>query len=469
MRRELWRSMKTNEVSCARLRAARMASLTADLWLALEQAMTMQEGEVIVLEWFRAEVDSYDRLRSGLMAQAGRLRGPSGVREPVRAAPVSSPAPSEGGKPTGVSLKDAGRRFVLEVGRTEGLKPKRLRDYEVAVETFLSWLTRDPDLSEITASVAGHFKSDLTRCPSRGSVRPGYVKLSIPERIARATEIGETDLLDATTINTKYLGPLRKMFDFHRRSGLGDLIERNPFEGISATRGRKASRDKKRRELTALEVQQLFAHPVFTGSRAMSGPNLYLKGDKRVSDWRYWIPLICLFSGVRLNEACGIALKDFREEAGVHYYLVRDATDGQSLKSDAGWRRIPIHRALLELGFLSFVEQRKREGGVRLFDDLKEDASGYLSAVPSKFLNRLLERIKDPDPDVPGKLTFHSTRHTVIGRLRAAEVRLDVSKELVGHEDGDVHAAYGGVDLTALKAAVDKISYPGVAIDAMRL
>ena len=57
---------------------------------------------------------------------------------------------------------------------------------------------------------------------------------------------------------------------------------------------------------------------------------------------------------------------------------------------------------------------------------------------------------------------FHSTRHTVTTRLRAADVRMDVAKELIGHEQGEVHAGYGHFPLPLLRDTVNKIVYPGV-------
>ena len=182
----------------------------------------------------------------------------------------------------------------------------------------------------------------------------------------------------------------------------------------------------------------------------------------KIDDWRFWVPLIGLFSGMRLNEACGLAVADVKKAEGVTFFHVRDEIEGQSLKSVAARRKVPVHDVLVQVGFLTFVDGQREAGRVRLFEDLHEDASGYFSGIPSKFFGRLIDRIKEEQPDDPGKLVFHSTRHTVTTRLRAADVRMDVAKELIGHEQGEVHAGYGHFPLPLLRDTVNKIVYPGV-------
>ena len=115
------------------------------------------------------------------------------------------------------------------------------------------------------------------------------------------------------------------------------------------------------------------------------------------------------------------------------------------------------------------MRQWRDAGRVRLFDELKPDSKGYFSHKPSKRLNALIERIVDADPDEPGKLVFHSTRHTVATRLRAANVRKDVSEAIVGHEGTDTHSGYGTSDIPTLKDAVDRIVYPGLDLSKVRL
>jgi integrase len=469
-RAELWKSLRTNSISDARRRAVTQAMLTEALWARLQAVMDMQTATAFVRDWLAADLRAHAHLRDDLDAARGRPT--RDVNAIIATASRSVEDPSDDSRPhkaSGLRLAKAGRDYIVEIARSGDLKPKRLRDYESALAAFSSWLGDDRDLAEITTSIAGQFKTALTHYPARGSVRPDYRDLDFKGRVALASERGEADTLDPTSINNKYLGPLRAMFEHYRKSGFGDALPVNPFAGISAKRSRKTNRDQRRRDFTVPELQRMFDEPLFTGSAAASQAGLYRSGDERVSDWRYWLPLICIFSGLRLNEACGLAVTDFKEEDGVAYFLVRDVLEGQSIKSDNAWRRVPVHAALADLGLVRFVERKRRLGARRLFDELEPDAFGYFSTAPSKFLNRIVDRIADPDPLRPGKLTFHSTRHTVVGRMRSADVRLDVAKEIVGHEEGDTHAGYGGVDIVTLKRAIDQIDYKGLNLSRVRL
>lgn len=432
--------------------------------------MTMKEGKELVSTWLKAELDDYADMQSGIRRELDRIRPANSAKALARRETLDlDDIATTQLQPIGVMLIEASRAAILELKRTEGFRPKRLNDYQNAVDSFVAWRGGDIDLAHLTPEIVGEFKSALTHYPARGSVRPAYRDLTWNDRVSRARDVEEADLLNAETINTKYLSPLRSIFRYHQGVGLKHRLPVNPFDGVAARKKRTAKRDSKRRDFTAREVRSMLSQPMFVGAKGMSGAPLYQMGDVRISDWRYWVPILALFTGARLNEVCAIALNDFKVEDGVHYVLIRDILEGQHGKSDAAWRRVPLHRELIRLRLPDYVEQRRQEGGVRLFDDLEVDVFGYVSGRPSKFFNRLVDSIADPDPDRPGKLVFYSTRHTVIGRLRSADVRMDVAREIVGHESGDVHSGYGDVDLKSLKIAIDKIEYDGLDLSSVEL
>lgn len=470
-RSELWKSLRTTLPLDARRRASLLSVKTSELWAALEPTMLIKDAQELVKSWLKADVEAYAAMQSDVRSHLARIATPTPqqtcfdapkVREPTQSA---RPATSS----TTRSISQAARIAIPELARLEGFRPKRRNDYENAVESFLAWIGEDIDLSAITPTVVAAFKSDLTYYPARGSVRPAYRDLSWKGRVRKARECEEPDVLNAETINTKYLTPLRAIFRQQQEAGLKSALPVNPFDGVTVRKKRGAKKEGRRRDFTAREVRTLFGLPLFTGSRGASQAPLYQPGDVRVSDWRYWVPLISFFTGARLNEVCAIGVDDLRVEGGIPYLLIRDVLEGQSRKSDAAWRRVPLHEELIRLRLPDFFALRKAEGGVRLFDELNVDVFGYVSGPPSKFLARLTKSVEEPDAERPGKLVFYSSRHTVIGLLRSAGVRTDVSKELVGHEDGDVHSGYGGVSLQALKEAVDKIAYDGLELGRVAL
>ena len=93
------------------------------------------------------------------------------------------------------------------------------------------------------------------------------------------------------------------------------------------------------------------------------------------------------------------------------------------LKTASARRLIPVHSALLELGFLEFVECQRKRGQVRLFPELKEQRDGYGQMVSKWFTRTLLPQVplQVPfDKTTKAKRDFHSLRHTFVTALKHA-------------------------------------------------
>src|SRR5262249_3896288 len=151
--------------------------------------------------------------------------------------------------------------------------------------------------------------------------------------------------------------------------------------------------------------------------------------DKQGPD--YWIPRLALYTGARANELCGLLVRDVKPIDGVPCIVVEDS-EVRSVKTAASTRRIPVHPELIRLGFLDFVERQRAAGQARLFPELTVGKYGSASAQYSKRFGRLLRSIGITDK----RKVFHSARHTVKDRLRAAQVPLDVQNAILGHAAG---------------------------------
>lgn len=362
---------------------------------------------------------------------------------------------------SGTTVAEAARLKVAEARKLGELSVGRLVEYERAAELFGQWAGEDLDLADVTPAVAGRFREDLIAYPSNASVRAAYRDLSVPERIAKARENAEPSTLSAVTANGKYLDPLRGIFDWAKKTG---RVQANPFTGITVSTSKSGGGGEERRDFRVDELQALFSAPLFTGSAAREGAGLYQPGSERVDDWRYWLPLMALYSGARLNELCGLRLDDFEEEDGVPFFHVR-ASDERSLKTSASKRVVPVHRTLIDLGLLATVDQLRRAGENRLFPNLTPGPRGHLSHKPSKFFGRLIDKTLGEDCPV----VFHSFRHTFITGLRKARVARELRTALVGHEDGSVHEAYGSVPMEQLNDALQSVGWEGLDLEALTL
>lgn len=64
------------------------------------------------------------------------------------------------------------------------------------------------------------------------------------------------------------------------------------------------------------QLRRIFHAPIYTACKD-DEQGYAVVGSTIASGARYWVPLICLFSGMRLNEACQLDVTDVRELEGV--------------------------------------------------------------------------------------------------------------------------------------------------------
>lgn len=235
-------------------------------------------------------------------------------------------------------------------------------------------------------------------------------------------------------------------------------IDSNPAENIRVAVAKRPKGKVSRRPFTAAELTQLFAAPVFTG--CLSAKRRFIAGSTMVHDAYYWVPIIGYYTGARLGEIVQLHLADVDGEDGISFLkITEEGGDGNQpdvkhVKSEAGIRKIPLHPDLIALGFLSFVEKRRRlqrKGSKRLFPEVKFGADGQASTVFSKWFGRLMSKAGLHDP----ALVFHSFRHNAEDAFRDALQPQYVIDRIIGHSDGATSAGYGeGASLATLNAAV---------------
>ena len=193
------------------------------------------------------------------------------------------------------------------------------------------------------------------------------------------------------------------------------------------------------------ELQLIFSQDWFVNGKCEFGKTGW-------TTWRphyYWLPLIAILSGARLNELSQLYLDDIVQtetDKEIWYFDFNlnqpDKTEetDKSLKTANSIRVVPLHPLLIKLGLPEYVAALRKAGYVRLFPELKRDeVKGYGKPAGSWFNERFLgERLKI---ERNGKKTFHSLRH---GFLTAAE-RLDIPERVInqisGHQRGETQSS----------------------------
>ena len=158
---------------------------------------------------------------------------------------------------------------------------------------------------------------------------------------------------------------------------------------------------------------------------------------------RRWIALLGLFSGARANEICQLYADDVKQVDGIWCLNIHSGRPDQKLKTANSARLVPLHRHLLQSGFIEFVKGRT---GGRLFPELPHRQDGY-----SHLWGQWFSRHRPVDKD------FHSLRHTVGTALKDHGVPLQYAAAILGHTNGAIsYDRYGGdVSLEKLKEVIE--------------
>ena len=297
-------------------------------------------------------------------------------------------------------------------------------------------LMGDMPVEAFDAQQARLLKERLSRCPQYFGLRPEYEG----KTLIQVVESGATyKTITAVTVNNR----LRKLSAFLSWCKSNGYVADNPLVGLKVMTG------------SAKEARLSFDRCDLTTLLDLDA----LKAQARKHPWRYWLPLLGRTTGARLEELCQLRVDDFIEQQGIQCIRIDDRREGQNLKNSSSRRVLPLHPALIDLGFLRHVESLRTTGTDRLFPEL-EAVRGKLGHAPSKWFGRYKTKLGITDP----RKTFHSFRHTLIDDLRDAGVQDSLIKRIAGHEDGAVtFSIYGS--RSPLKAMLEALHHI-VVIDA---
>lgn len=146
----------------------------------------------------------------------------------------------------------------------------------------------------------------------------------------------------------------------------------------------------------------------------------YVKGLHKTAS-RFWVPLIALYTGARINEICQLSTNDITLDAESNRWIFdineNEDVPNKSLKRWFHARFVPIHQRLIDLGFLEYVEETRKKH-IRVFPELiyKRDENKYANDIQRWFNRTYKSNCNVTTP----KTSFHSFRHTTITYLVTA-------------------------------------------------
>lgn len=339
------------------------------------------------------------------------------------------------------------------------LAPKTTAKRQAQYRLFKEYFGASTRVDRINRDQMRTFRDDLCRLPANAKQRfPG-----MPVRkLLELSEEKRAPRLSPATVNA-YLAALTTLFQYALREG----HVRTDLTAKLLVRDEVRPEDK-RQPFDAEDLRAIFSAPLFVGC-ADDGDGYASSGPNRPRRGRFWVPLIALFSGLRLGEVCQLTEDDIILIGDHTLIRVTDSADRtKSIKTRSARRNVPVHEELVKLGFLDYVAaiRSAHRAGTRLFPDLTLASTGYASDNFSKWFARFLDGrgIKH------GRKSFHSFRHTFRDALQAAGTSQERVRMIGGWAGEGTDKLYGGAP--AVLAAVfaeelQKVRYPGLDLSAL--
>lgn len=188
------------------------------------------------------------------------------------------------------------------------------------------------------------------------------------------------------------------------------------------------------------------------------GSSLYPSRYDRKYFAKFWIPLIGLYTGARLNEICQLYVDDIRKENGIFYFnITRDRPD-QFTKNTQSIRKVPIHSKLIELGFLDFVKAVKKSKKDRIFYNLTFQKKNHYAGSTSTAYGRYLDKIGITDRSK----VFHSFRHNIETILAHKKVPQSMINAMCGWKNKSIPELnyLDKYPLSLLQKEMESLQYP---------
>lgn len=322
---------------------------------------------------------------------------------------------------------------------------RKRMDLQAAFRVLLEVTGNSLDANKVTYDHFAEVLGLLKKLPpnfTKGKAR----KNATLKQIASKNEQDGDVALSVTTIN-KYMARISALFQWGVDTG-------HVHNNFASSRSLRAKRDRlvgdkhKRETFTIQELNTLFSKQPFTD-------------PDRDSPSLYWVPLIALFHGMRMEEILQLRATDFECADGIHHLRIH-GENGNKIKNAHSARTIPLHPELVRLGLLELVTSARKNPGMRLFPDVPRGSEGRYSHVFTRRFSRHLEKVGIKRD----KLSFHSFRHNFRDAGRNNSIPTDRVLQLGGWADGTgAQAAYGsGIELKELNKAMKQISYDGLEL-----
>lgn len=342
---------------------------------------------------------------------------------------LSTPQPKQSnGNP--ISISKLTKKYIEEKSKTKGWGEKNEDDILYVLDAFDEYfspkaaneLTRD-DFLKFRDEVLPLFPKTKKLNAFKGKSTIEVTKMkNIPPKEGSNAKPKEIVRIAKTTIN-KHIGRVSQIFAW--AADEAGLIEKNYCSNLRYAKP-KSSEDKKKSKVpfNNNDLKRWFEKsPNFTNK---------LKTTLIHHPEYIFIPLIALYLGARNAELTQLHYRDIKEIDGIWCITITDFSpdnkERKRVKGENSLRTIPIADALIDIGFLKYVNKHKNK---LLFPAVKYYGKSQEPGFTSRMSDYIRDHIKQPGE----KKSFLSFRHMVNQKLKNSKTPLYIINDITGHSD----------------------------------
>ena len=332
-----------------------------------------------------------------------------------------------------------------------GFSPKSTRELESTIDDLIE-IIGDIPILKVTPNNARDFKKIISSLPKYRNQSPRYRGLTIKQILSLDGVEGQ----EPKNIN-KLIYRVRVFFKW-LKNNYSEYVPQNHFDGLSI---QEKKFDKPRDIFTNKELHKIFDTTPFLNN-TIRNPH---RRNKLAS---FFVPIVAIHTGMRLEEICQLRLEDVYKEGTVDIIRVTISKETK-LKTVTSQRIVPIHENLKRVGFLEYCNYMKKQKKERVFWDLTKSRDGYGRNIGRYFMEYLR---KVGVYEFQSKV-FHSLRHTFITTLLQNGVREEVVNGLCGHKQKTMSTTIyfkGGFPSDLLyEEGISKLNFEGINFGKLKI
>lgn len=294
---------------------------------------------------------------------------------------------------------------------------------------FFQELAGDRPVNTYGRGDVTRFLSKIQEFPANYGKSPADHERSAVEIIAQANAANAKRLSAKTA--KRHLSVLSRFFKYCVDQGFVSMAQATELTVKHEFSGGSGPARNQRDAWTIEELKTLFASPVWTGChpffRSQPGPTV-------IRDAKFWLPLLALFHGSRLEEFADMRRQDVGRDGDVWFVSITD--EERRVKNENALRNVPLHPEMIRMGFLEYIEKIAPDPADPLFPDIEPQGP---DGKRGPRITRWFVNYRREIGIYRRGVAMHAFRHTANTRLRDQITDYQQERQvayMLGHSQG---------------------------------